>query len=288
MAVLNLGRVVGTDGTNGKDGASCLRNLLDNSDFANPVNQRNATGAVPGWAYCIDRWLNRSSTAGTLTITSDGIQFNFQLCQYLPETLKNGTVVTAAARWSDGTVLVANGTITRGTTWKWFNSGAVDNRVIGVVDSGNGSQCYMRIESDSTKTLQWAALYEGTYTADTLPEYVPKGYGAELAECARYFLRIGEPGKNFECGIAQAALASKANAPIAIPAPMRLATPTVTITSGSVKLRYGATDIDASGVSVNAAYNGVINLAFAASGLTQGRDYVVRLASATLDISADL
>ena len=29
----------------------------------------------------------------------------------------------------------------------------------------------------------WAALYEGSYTADTLPPYVPKGYAAELAQC---------------------------------------------------------------------------------------------------------
>ena len=29
----------------------------------------------------------------------------------------------------------------------------------------------------------WAALYEGEYTANTLPPYVPKGYAAELAAC---------------------------------------------------------------------------------------------------------
>ena len=34
---------------------------------------------------------------------------------------------------------------------------------------------------------KWAALYEGEYTAETLPEYQPKGYGAELAECQRYY-----------------------------------------------------------------------------------------------------
>ena len=35
--------------------------------------------------------------------------------------------------------------------------------------------------------FKWAALYEGSYTADTLPDYVPKGYAAELAECQRYY-----------------------------------------------------------------------------------------------------
>jgi hypothetical protein len=33
------------------------------------------------------------------------------------------------------------------------------------------------------------ALYEGAYTAETLPEYRPKGYGVELIECRRYYQR---------------------------------------------------------------------------------------------------
>ena len=40
-------------------------------------------------------------------------------------------------------------------------------------------------------TFEWAALYEGEYTAETLPEYKPKGYGAELAECQRYYMQFG-------------------------------------------------------------------------------------------------
>jgi hypothetical protein len=34
------------------------------------------------------------------------------------------------------------------------------------------------------------ALYEGEYTIETLPPYIPKGYAAELAECQRYFQLI--------------------------------------------------------------------------------------------------
>lgn len=37
--------------------------------------------------------------------------------------------------------------------------------------------------------IEWIALYEGEYTAATLPEYQPKGYWAELAECQRYYIR---------------------------------------------------------------------------------------------------
>ena len=38
--------------------------------------------------------------------------------------------------------------------------------------------------------MRWAALYEGEYTADTLPPYVPKGYAEELAECQRYYFPV--------------------------------------------------------------------------------------------------
>lgn len=46
------------------------------------------------------------------------------------------------------------------------------------------------MSSDESATIQWAALYEGIYTADTLPKYQPKGYAAELMECKRYFRNI--------------------------------------------------------------------------------------------------
>ena len=46
---------------------------------------------------------------------------------------------------------------------------------------------WFAIYTDGTLDVSWAALYEGEYTAETLPEYQPKGYGAELTECQRYY-----------------------------------------------------------------------------------------------------
>jgi hypothetical protein len=40
---------------------------------------------------------------------------------------------------------------------------------------------------NETYLMVWAALYEGEYTVETLPPYIPKGYAAELAECKRYY-----------------------------------------------------------------------------------------------------
>jgi hypothetical protein len=42
-----------------------------------------------------------------------------------------------------------------------------------------------------TYYCQWIALYEGKYTAETLPVYHPKGYAAELLECQRYYVSFG-------------------------------------------------------------------------------------------------
>lgn len=46
------------------------RNLLDNWDFCNPVNQRGQTSYSGSWIYTIDRW---HLIGGTLTVSTNGI-----------------------------------------------------------------------------------------------------------------------------------------------------------------------------------------------------------------------
>ena len=50
---------------------------------------------------------------------------------------------------------------------------------------------YVTVRINTGNNIRWAALYEGSYDASTLPAYQPKGYAAELAECQRYFERLG-------------------------------------------------------------------------------------------------
>lgn len=166
-------------------GADHDYNLLINSYFKNPVNSLGiASGdTVAGYASCIDRWMNYSGNAGTLEFNNDGIVPSFNFCQILSEKIvPNGMVVTASCKWSDGTIQIATGTISRGSAWTWFNSGEKDGCVIGVVDNGSGAS-YVRIDNTNGKTLEWAALYEGSYTADTLPAYVPYPKQVEMIRC---------------------------------------------------------------------------------------------------------
>lgn len=169
------------------------RNLLDNSDFRNPVNQRGIANSatIERYTYFLDRW-STGDTAGTITLNSNGLIFNVLISQRIdPAILRTGTTITAAAKFSDGTLVIVSGVVNLSTSWHWLPSPAVDGCQIGLVDGTSNGIPYVRIGNENGKTLAWAALYEGSYTADTLPAYQPKGYAAELAECQRYFERLG-------------------------------------------------------------------------------------------------
>lgn len=127
-------------------------NLLDNSDFTNPVNQRGVSGTISTAGYFIDRW---KLISGTVQITENGLVLNGTMSQILENAA--GTDVTASA--SAGTASYDNST-------KTFTLTATG------------------------QTITWAKLEKGSVATP----YVPKGYGAELAECQRYFKRVGNRG----------------------------------------------------------------------------------------------
>ena len=164
------------------------RNLLDNSDFRNPVNQRGiASGtAVASYAYFIDRWINGEESSIAPNMSSNGIKPNGAFYQNLDSlTSYVGKKMTFAVGFSSGKVVTASGTLTNATTDDLFIFDTRDGSNKIAVGSDVG-MWYVWIDYPSS-TIQWAALYGGEYTAETLPEYQPKGYGAELAECQRYY-----------------------------------------------------------------------------------------------------
>lgn len=144
------------------------RNLLDNSDFLHPVNQRNKT-SVSNNGYFIDRWLiysqneaNRVTSIDSNGLTTAGGSAVRQLVQAELVPKDAGEYTFAVCR-SDGHIDFPG-------IWK---------------DSNGNLVCPI----SSAGTYIWAVLYEGSYTAETLPPYVPKGYAAEFSECRRYFRR---------------------------------------------------------------------------------------------------
>ena len=164
------------------------RNLLDNSDFRNPVNQRGKTSYSGIWIYTIDRWKAwvDNSNPGTVAVVDGGITPypGVALQRIESKYIDSSKIYTLAAMTGDG-LLVLSGKIeskSKGTT-------NANNGIYFNYHTGNDVYQIMLFGSTNASKFIWAALYEGSYTADTLPPYVPKGYVAELAECHRYFQR---------------------------------------------------------------------------------------------------
>lgn len=169
------------------------RNLLDNSDFTRPVNQRGQTSYTDA-TYGIDRWKTNMGVymnvnVGTDRITLSKANSGGNFCQILPLDLI-GKTVTYAVCTSHG-VFCKSCVVSDTSVFKQIES---KKAYLGVY-SENGVttfQIYFNDSSDVQLDLYWAALYEGAYTAETLPPYVPKGYAAELAECQRYYLPVSD------------------------------------------------------------------------------------------------
>lgn len=190
----------GATGAKGDTGA-CVYNLLDNSDFVHPINQRGETSKQASWVYWIDRWLaDTEKTAAQLT--SSGIRLpataekNLRILQRVPlERIKKGQSYTIAAYDASGNVFCVSGVFdgelltgdasSGGKYWLSLNKG------------DNLTYWYCILDAYADITVKCMALYEGEYTAETLPPYVPKGYAAELAECLRYYRRITATNETF-------------------------------------------------------------------------------------------
>lgn len=167
------------------------QNLLDNGDFRNPVNQRGET-TYTEVGFTIDRW-QLTGSGCTVSIGSDGLTVTGGTGCYLEQKVRvaAGEALTAVYKLGDTIHMVEDEARTTGVR---FGTGVSLERCDGYtsvkIDPNE------RISSGSV-TIEWIALYRGYLSNGTpidalgltesyVPPYVPKGYGAELAECQRY------------------------------------------------------------------------------------------------------
>lgn len=167
-------------------------NILDNSYFKNAVNQRDVTSFTAGTSskyVSIDRWrfcrCSGSVSDEGLTFRWDGVnnQAGF-MQQKVDKAFSEGDVITVGAK-IDGSVYAAAFTL-GGNDTELYES-LTDDAKVGVCRVNNTLLVNLETSNTSGITAEWMALYEGEYTLDTLPEYQPKGYIAELMECQRYY-----------------------------------------------------------------------------------------------------
>lgn len=165
-------------------------NLLRNSDWRvkkNIINQRGLESYAVADST-IDRWVSSSKDLnialldGGLKITNTGSS-EPTFYQFL-ETVNYSKQYTFVLCDTEGNLYVGSASFPQESGYAnyVFNAGDFTSAFI---FSGNPAVRF-KFMPGSSHTFEWAALYEGTYTAETLPPFVPRPYAVELAECQRY------------------------------------------------------------------------------------------------------
>ena len=180
------------------DNSVYVKNLLDNSDFSNPVNQRGKN-SYTGYDYTIDRWkINNSSSdtyatvslgTGCITLASTDSTEAY-LSQHIAHDQLLEKKVTFCIKLKDGVLSVVSVTYPTAPN----QGGGVylggDNQInfsTSIYSWPGYLEARIIAKSGKSINIEWAALYEGEYTAKTIPMYRPKGYFEELQACRKYY-----------------------------------------------------------------------------------------------------
>lgn len=292
---------------------SAAYNFLGNSNFE--INQRgqseyNSTG------YSFDRWRFRSTNGGTVQKLAKGIRITTGtsgICgvyqriatqDYTPvfDALA-GEPVTLAIKISANTLSASgnsgldlldhNGTTTEGSGAVVIARKSIENGKTGIIVANgtmpttmtnDGITALLRTPSTTVTgaiDIEWMALYKGTYTADTLPSYMPKGYAQELLECQRFYFRtIGQ-------GYGYCTNTSAARLNIPIPVMMR-AVPSVDNDSITITCHNNGNNITATGYSVAEMHGASIRLNLTSDAAFTRYTPLAGYASAEFGFSAEL
>ena len=272
-------------------------NLLDNSDFVHPIAQAGVNGAHGATGYAVDRWMRTSGAtvsqaADGLKIVSDKTSWTAGIQQRI-EAKRFADVMTFAVHGVFPVacrlfVYIGSGTTNFGTAY--FQGDAAERTLVLKLTKPDGLtgdevvNVYISPDTGSTGTaavVRWAALYEGEYTTETLPPYVPKGYAAELAECLRYYRKIKADSQTF----AGYAASGNAYAFIPLAQAMRIA-PTVTF-SGKFFYTLGSaqqTSVETGTLHRAGTERVIVKCAVSVTGVCTG----VITPQGDIDISADL
>lgn len=147
-------------------------NHLHNSDFFHFVALAGVGGKHGTQAYAGDRWILDSGTV-TGSQNADGTGYT--------DITLNGTIRQIVANAPDGATAAVE--MVSGTAEIAYTNGEV------TITSAGG-------------VIRGADLFVGNFTAAERPVYQPRGYAAELAECQRYYRRIGNTKSNTLLGTA--------------------------------------------------------------------------------------
>lgn len=176
--------------------AAVPRNLLDNSNFVRPINQRRGE-AYRGLGYSIDRWIVPSDNAaltvgsGFILVQNDGTGVEMFTQRLEPGTLKQGQVYTAVIWLNDGTIIAGSGVCGSGSV---NLTDANLDIYAQIAPSSTYDNFRLCVAPGKFARVLHCALYEGEFSAESVTNYNYKSYACEFHECCRYFYRIPHLG----------------------------------------------------------------------------------------------
>lgn len=155
-------------------------NLLDNSDFTNPVNQRQITSTsnpANGIIYTIDRWILWSDENGvaTISVLSDCISISVPagVKASFSQRIKKGII-------DENSVLVF-----------YLKDGT---EIDGSVDFSQTNYDIAQVLFDNSTESEgksWDLVHAKLENGVFQTPWQPKAYSEELLECQRYYYRLG-------------------------------------------------------------------------------------------------
>ena len=260
-------------------------NLLDNTDFINPVNQRRQASYTGG--YCIDRWVvsNCVYTVATrkLMLTPTGTAraaANMQQAILWKRYFVEGDIITVSAK-INGEIFSVSAAFPAptGSAFPYAAVDISDDYELSLWRNTNQEHMSVVIQnkegnsSQGTFTLDWIKLEKGSVATP----YVPKGYGVELAECQRYYVRYSgtDASSNIAVGVGTAT-ATIVYVPLILPVCMR-SVPTV---GGIYSLSDTSSSLPVTGTTVkNLCANSLYLSVSTSSTVERGKAYMLYVPS---------
>ncbi len=272
-------------------------NLLDNSNFANPVVQAGLNGKHGSTAYLCDRWSSYGVTGeqknGYIKLT--GTNASSRIAQNL-DGVAGKTVTVAAKVTGSGRVYVGVYYTVNGTSSAISKAVSAPNGIIsarGTIPS-NAESINFRIYPDNdgenlSANVFWAALYEGEYTDDNLPTYVPKGYAEEMAECQRYYYRLAPTTSSYTYAYGYCYNETQARFNLHIPQAMVIENPTFLYTAGTyLRVVQNGTQKNITNLSLTATVGNHALIQATSESLTSSQTVALMMAGGVFEFIADL
>lgn len=274
-----------------------VANLFINPDFA--IAQAGYGGKHGDDTYAADSWLGRNAASTVYAALENGGikiiggQWACKLQQKLAAKSLRGKKITAGLKlkssvgraWATLMALDANRNELANST-KTIACPMETVFAFSIVVPESAEYVVFTFDNNMAETatieINWTALYEGEYTAETLPPFVPPDHVNELLKCQRYYYKIPA---YFPIGAGYVVNTDTARILLNLPVKMQ-ANPSLPVDSSIVLVQNGGgkilTDIGAEVIN-----NGV-RLTLTTTGLSSGYPCFAHLTERALELIADL